>query len=108
MVLALSRKLSPSSPAQAAEFMKWASHTADARTQRARRSIGKTALGRFMRSSNTTWSGAEYDGSYGAKERKRSLLPRMPRGCGADWINSKGMLFKSCQAGVIPLTVEHA
>src|SRR5207302_10539536 len=67
--LALSPKLSPNSPAQAVEFTKWGSHTADAPMQRARRSIGRTVLERFLRSSNTTSTGAEYDGSCCSKTK---------------------------------------
>ena len=47
-------KLLPNSRAQAVEFTKWGSHIADALMQKVRRSIGRTALERFLRSSNIT------------------------------------------------------
>ena len=71
--LELSRKLSPNSPAQAAEFTKWGSRTADAPTRRARRSTGKMVSGRFMRSSNTTLSVARYERSCCAKRSGGSV-----------------------------------
>src|SRR5438067_943657 len=41
--------------------------------QRERRSIGRTVLGRFLRPSNTTSTGAEYDGSYCSKNKSVRL-----------------------------------
>src|ERR1041385_6412598 len=66
IVLVLSRKSSPNSRVVATESTKWASHTADAPMQRARRLTGRTALGRFTLSSSTTLTDAcdERSGCY--------------------------------------------
>src|ERR1051326_884074 len=52
-----------SKPVLAAEFTKWASHTADVPMQRARRLVGKTALGRSTLFSSITLPGASYERS---------------------------------------------